>query len=350
VDSSLVFTADGLLVAFNSLLPFFSCYNQPDMRLALFGSPSFAIPTLHALREKHEVILVVTQPDKPAGRGNKLTSPPLAEEAKKLGLRLEQPDKLKNNEDFHNLVRELNLEVAITAAYGKILPQRLLDIPKHGFLNVHGSLLPKYRGAAPIQWALINSESETGISIMQTEAGLDTGPVRLVKKLKIEDSDNALTLFEKLSKLGAEAMTEALELLSRGELPSIPQDDSLATHAAQLEKEDGRIRWQESATQIFNRFRGVIAYPGSWTMFKGDVLKVHDLQVLPPLPRGVGGMNTRTTNKEAGSILEISKEGVMVGTGDSAVLLETVQPASKPKMPAHDWANGYRVKVEDRLE
>jgi methionyl-tRNA formyltransferase len=321
-----------LLVAFNSLLLFFSCYNQPDMRVALLGSPSFAIPTLHALRKKHEVVLVVTQPDKPAGRGNKLTSPPLAEEAKRLGLRLEQPEKLKNNKVFHDLVHDLNLDVAITAAYGKILPQSLLDIPKHGFLNVHGSLLPKYRGAAPIQWALIDGESETGISIMQTEAGLDTGPVRLVKKLKIEDSDTALTLFDKLSRLGAEAMVEALELLEGGKLPSIPQDDSKATHAPQLEKEDGRIRWQESARQIFNRFRGVIAYPGSWTTFKGDTLKVHDIAI-------------QTSNGEAGKILNISREGVLVGTGEQAILLKTLQPASKPRMSAQDWANGYRVNI-----
>lgn len=307
------------------------------MRLALFGSPSFALPTLHALREKHEVVLVVTQPDKPVGRGHKLTSPPLAEEAKKLGLRLEQPTKLKNNEAFHDLVRDLALDIAITAAYGKILPQSLLDIPKHGFLNVHGSLLPKYRGAAPVQWALINGESETGISIMQTEAGLDTGPVRLVKKLKIEDSDNALTLFEKLSNLGAEAMVEALELLERGELPSIPQDDSKATHAAQLEKDDGRIRWGETAKQISNRFRGVFFSPGSWTTFKGDMLKVHDLTI-------------QTSKGQAGKILAISKEGVLVSAGENATLLKIVQPASKPKMSAHDWANGYRVNVGDILQ
>jgi methionyl-tRNA formyltransferase len=307
------------------------------MRLALFGSPSFAIPTLHALLEQHEVVLVVTQPDKPAGRGNKLTSPPLAEEAKKLGLRLEQPTKLKNNTEFYELMQALNLDVAITAAYGKILPQSLLDIPEHGFLNVHGSLLPKYRGAAPIQWALIDGESETGISIMQTEAGLDTGPVHLVKKIPIQESDNALTLFDKLSSLGAEAMVEALGLLCQNKLPSLPQDDSKATHAAQLEKDDGRIRWQDTAKHISDRFRGVIAYPGSWTTIKGDVLKVHDLAI-------------QKTQGQAGKTLAISKEGVLVGAGEESILLKTVQPASKPKMPVSDWANGYRIKVGDELE
>jgi methionyl-tRNA formyltransferase len=325
------------LALVSHLYPFITCYNQPHMRVALFGSPSFAVPTLHALREKRDVVLVVTQPDKPAGRGNKLTSPPLAEEAKKLGLRLEQPTKLKSNKDFHDLVRDLNLDVAITAAYGKILPQSLLDIPKHGFLNVHGSLLPKYRGAAPIQWALIDGESETGISIMQTEAGLDTGPVRLVKKLAIKETDNALTLFDKLSHLGAEAVAEALELLERGTLPSIRQDDSKASHAAQLEKDDGRIRWQESARQIFNRFRGVFLYPGSWTTFKGDTLKVHDMEM-------------RESKGQAGKILAISKEGVLVGAAEGAVLLKTVQPPSKPKMSAHDWANGYHIHVGDSFE
>ena len=165
------------------------------MRVALFGSPTFALPVLDALLARHEVVLAVAQPDKPAGRGNKVTPPPVAARARELGVRLEQPPRLRRNEAFFEVVRSLKLDVAITAAYGKILPQTLLDIPKHGFLNVHASLLPKYRGAAPIQWALINGEMETGVSIMQTEAGLDTGPVRLVKKLEIDPDDTALELF-----------------------------------------------------------------------------------------------------------------------------------------------------------
>ena len=173
------------------------------MRVALFGSPSFAVPTLQALNERHDLVLVVTQPDKPVGRGMKVSSPPTAQAAKALGFRLEQPPKLRNNKAFHALLKDLELDVAVTAAYGKILPQSLLDIPQHGFLNVHGSLLPKYRGAAPIQWAIINGETETGISIMQTEAGLDTGPVRHVERLAIKDEDTAESLFFKLAELGA---------------------------------------------------------------------------------------------------------------------------------------------------
>jgi methionyl-tRNA formyltransferase len=307
------------------------------MRLAVFGSPNFAIPTLSRLKEKHDVVLVVTQPDKPVGRGMKLASPPLAEEAKTLGLRLQQPANLKNNQAFHELIQSLDLEVAVTAAYGKILPQSLLELPKHGFLNVHGSLLPNYRGAAPIQWALINGQQETGISIMQTEAGLDSGPVRYVKTLHIQDYDNTPTLFEKLSVLGATAIEEALELLQNNNLPSTPQNDAEATLAPLLIKEDGKIRWDDSSASISNRFRGVLAWPGSWTTFRNETLKVINLE-----------KGSATGN--GGRVLEVSKEGVLVATQDRCILLKTVQPPNKAKMPAYDWANGYQVKVGDVFE
>ncbi len=308
------------------------------MRVALFGSPAFALPVLDALLARHVVALVVTQPDKPAGRGHKLTPPPVAQRARELGVRLEQPERLKRNETFFALVRDLKLDVAITAAYGKILPQALLDIPKHGFLNVHASLLPKYRGAAPIQWALVNGETETGVSIMQTEAGLDTGPVRLVRKLELDPHDTAVTVFDKLSVLGAEALTEALEGLEQGDLPSCLQDDMQATHAPMLSKADGEIRWHEPAAQLYNRFRGVVAWPGSWTVYNGKTLKV------PQLSSAEADMKA-----EPGVVAAISPEGVTVGTSVGAVLLKTVQPAGKPKMTAYDWANGYGVRVGTHL-
>ncbi len=306
------------------------------LRVALFGSPSFALPTLDALHQNHELVLVVAQPDKPAGRGNKLTSPSVARRAKELGARLEQPSKLRKNEDFFSLIESLNLDVAITAAYGKILPQTLLDLPKHGFLNVHASLLPKYRGAAPIQWALMNGEKETGVSVMQTEAGLDTGPVRYVERLEIGPFDTALTLFDKLSSLGAKAMTEALDKLAQGDLPCIPQDDDQATFAPLLTKEDGEIRWNESAESIRNRFRGVFAWPGTWTVHGGKTLKVHELDV----QEGRG---------EVGEVLAVDAEGILVGAGEGVVRLKTVQPAGKARMNAHDFANGYGVKKGQSL-
>ena len=306
------------------------------MRVALFGSPGFALPTLHALNEQHEVVLVVTQPDKRFGRGLELRSPPLATAAKELGLRLEQPTRLKNNAAFHKLVEDLDLDVAVTAAYGKILPQSLLNLPGHGFLNVHASLLPKYRGAAPIQWALINGEMETGVSIMQTEAGLDTGPVRHVAKLAIEPRDTALTLFDKLAEMGAAALEEGLELLASNRLPCQPQNDNEATLAPLLTKEDGAVRWSDSAEAVVNRYRGVIAWPGTWTRFGEKTLKIHDLELIQG-------------NGRAGTVLAVSKAGVEIATGVGAVILRIVQPPNKAKMSAYDWANGYRVKEGDKL-
>ncbi len=302
------------------------------MRVALFGSPDFALPTLRALYEHHDLALVVAQPDKNAGRGMKLTPPPVAKRARELGVRLEQPTTLKRNEAFGQLLFDLGVDVAVTAAYGKILPQTLLDIPEHGFLNVHASLLPKYRGAAPIQWALINGEDETGISIMQTEAGLDTGPVRLQRRLKITDDDSAVTLFDKLSHLGADAMLEALELLEHDDLPVCPQHDDRATYAPMLSKDDGRIRWAESAEAILDRHRGVTPWPGSWTMHQNKTLKIRALA--PTSGSGTPGV-----------VLSVVPEGVSVAAGTGAVLLTRVQPAGKQAMDARDWANGYGIKA-----
>ena len=302
------------------------------LRLALFGSPTFAIPTLEALRHHHDLRLVVTQPDKPAGRGMRLTPPPAARAASRLDLELAQPKRLKGNSDFQQLLEQLELDVAITVAYGKILPEKLLAIPRHGFLNAHASLLPKYRGAAPIQWALINGESETGVTIMQTEAGLDSGPIRHVRKLAISPLDNAITLAEKLGRLSAQALLEALERLQQGRLPSKPQDDAAASYAPLLRKEDGHIDWKQSAEAIFNRFRGVIAWPGSWWLYKQRRLQVTSLRVME-------------ASGQPGKVQAIDESGVLVATGQGGILLEEVQPAGKPRMPARDWANGYGVNL-----
>jgi methionyl-tRNA formyltransferase len=305
------------------------------VRVALFGSPAFALPVLESLIRHHQLMLVVAQPDKAAGRGLKVVSPAVAVRAKELGLPLQQPATLKRNEALSALLKSLKLDVAVTAAYGKILPQSLLEIPQHGFLNVHASLLPKYRGAAPIQWALINGETETGISIMQTTAGLDTGPVRLARRLAIRD-DTAPTLAAKLAELGAAALLEALALLEAGLLPSIPQDDRLATLAPPLQKDDGRIRWEDPAGAIVNRFRGVLGWPGSWTRHRGKLLKVYALA--PVAAEG-----------EAGTVLSVDSDGVTVAAGRGAVLLSEVQPEGKARMSATAWAHGYGVKRGVRL-
>lgn len=308
------------------------------LRLAFFGSPSFAIPILEALQAKHALLLVVAQADKPAGRGYKLTPPPVAVWAKEQGIKLEQPTKLRKNTAFAELLQDLKLDAAITAAYGKILPKNLLDIPKHGFLNVHGSLLPKYRGAAPIQQVLINGESETGITIMQTDVGMDTGAIRLQKSLPIEASDDAISLFQKLSALGVVALVEALELLSHDKLPSSPQEEAQASHAAMLVKEDGRIRWQDSARAIWQRHRGVAMWPKSFTSFKGKRLGVVKLELAEDV-------NTKDHAEKHGEILALDNEGVLVQAEASVIRLLELQPAGKKAMSASDWARGYQVKT-----
>jgi methionyl-tRNA formyltransferase len=305
------------------------------MRVALFGSPAFAVPSLERLHSQHELVLVVTQPDKKAGRGLTVTSPAAATRAKELGLRLEQPARLKTNEDFANLLASLEVDVAVTAAYGKILPKTLLDIPKHGFLNVHGSLLPKYRGAAPIQWALINGDAETGITIMQTDVGMDTGDIRLVERTPIGQDDDASSLFARLAELGAEAIVKVLDLLEADSLPRTPQDDSLASHARMLTKDDGKVVWDNSARAIWNRYRGVSVWPKSWTLWQGKPLKVAALEL----------HSKHSIQAAPGEIVSVDTDGITVGTADGNICLKTLQPSGKAAMHAKDFANGYQVKV-----
>jgi len=314
----------------------------PRLRVALFGSPAFALPSLEALQREHELVLVVAQPDKPAGRGLRSQAPAAAVWATANGVELAQPDRLRGNVSFFDRLRALDLDVAVTAAYGKILPSALLAIPREGVLNVHASLLPRHRGAAPVQWALIAGDPETGVSIMQTEAGLDTGPVRHVKRTKITSDETAAALMERLSLLGAEALVEALALLQRGRLPSTPQDDAEATLAPRLSRDDGRIRWSDTRDAVIARHRGVTPWPGSWfergAAVTTDAVKVHALAASP------AGSDTVAP----GTVVAIDAAGVHVATGSGSVVLGVVQSPGRPRMPAHAWAHGARLQVGER--
>jgi methionyl-tRNA formyltransferase len=311
------------------------------LRLALFGSPDFALPTLEALRSRHDLLLVVSQDDKPVGRDRAVTAPPAASRARELGIPLLQPKRLKGNEAFEAALAELDLDVAVTAAYGKILPASLLAIPRHGILNVHASLLPRYRGAAPVQWALIEGERESGVSIMQTETGLDTGPVRHVRRRTIGADEDAGALTAALAQLGAEALLEALDLLAAGALPSVPQDDALASYAPRLGRDDGRVRWEDPASRVLGRHRGVSPRPGSWTLHRGTPLKLHDVVAAPEgAPAGT----------PPGRVLHVVGEGVLVATGEGgAVLLREVQGAGRGRTDATAWARGARLDEEAYL-
>ncbi len=303
-------------------------------KVAFFGSPEFALPVLAAIGDHFEVVLVVTQPDKPSGRGMKFSPPAVAAKALELGLNLSQPAKLKNNLEFASILRESGADVAVTCAYGKILPASLLEIPKYGFLNVHTSLLPKYRGAAPIQWAVINNETETGVTVMQTDPGMDTGAILLQQSLAISPLETVLELAPRLSSLGATMIVRALERLDS--LTPVPQDDSLATHARMLEKEDARIDWNLDAKTIFDRYRGLAGWPGSYFLFQGKRVKVLEMQ----LGRHSG---------QPGQVLEL-QNALIVAAKTGSLELQTVQPEGKPKMKALDWVRGYQVKIDTQLE
>lgn len=311
------------------------------LRVALFGSPAFALPSLERLHREHELLLVVAQPDKPAGRGMQLRSPATAQWARAHSVALEQPRRLRD-EGFLQRLRALDLDVAVTAAYGKILPDALLTLPREGVLNVHASLLPRHRGAAPVQWALIEGDHETGVSIMQTETGLDTGPLRHVLRCAIEPDESAAQLMERLALLGAEALSQALRLLTLGQLPSCPQDDALATLAPKLTREDGRIRWGAPRSALLARHRGVSPWPGSWfervTKDGGTPVKVHAVAA-----------SDRAGDGAAGTVLAIDADGVHVCAGDgAAVVLQTLQSPGRPRLPAETWARGARLEVGER--
>src|SRR5512133_3434534 len=244
------------------------------MRVVFLGTPSFAVPSLGALaRAGHEIAAVVAQPDRPAGRGQALREPATKTWARERGVPILQPEKVRDGRLAAELAA-LRPDVLAVAAYGRILGKDLLELAPHGAVNVHGSLLPRYRGAAPIQWAIANGERETGVSIMQMDEGLDTGDVLLQRPLAIAPDDTAETLAPRLAALGGAALVEALELLARGELVPVRQDASRATLAPILEKEHGRVDWTRPAAEIASRPRGFTPWPGAWTTLDGKVLKI----------------------------------------------------------------------------
>jgi methionyl-tRNA formyltransferase len=319
-----------------SQLPFATHLLPRRRRVAFFGSPAWAVPVAQALHQHHDLVLVVTQPDKPAGRGLQLTACPVAQWAEGEGLRLEKPAKIRRNEVFFQLCRELGLEAAVTAAYGKILPRELLEIPRFGFLNLHPSDLPKYRGPAPVQWTLINGETETAVSIMQTDVGMDTGPVVAKFYSPVSPHENALELSNRLRDKGIKLLLEALQNLENLDLQPQPEE---GTHAPMLEKDDGKIFWTRSALEIYNRHRGVQPWPGSWFEFGGKRVKVKTLNA----------KRQTLDAKTPGTVQQIDK-GVEVATSEGVVELLEVQPEGKKTMSASDWARGYQVQIGTRLD
>ncbi|MBQ2777863.1 MAG: methionyl-tRNA formyltransferase [Peptococcaceae bacterium] len=302
------------------------------MRVVFMGTPDFAVASLNALVDAgHEVAAVITQPDRPKGRGNKLAFPEVKERALELGLPVHQPDSVKD-EAFLELLKEYQPEVIVVVAFGRILPQTVLDFPKYGCVNVHGSLLPQYRGAAPIQRAVLDGLKETGVTTMRMDIGMDTGDMLLQAALPITDEDTTGTMFDKLAELGGRLLIDTLAGLEAGTIVPQKQDDSKATHAARILKEDEVIHWDDSAEKIFCQIRGLSPAPGAYTLWEGQRLKLWKSRI-----------NSRETGKQPGSVVEIGKDYLLVQTGKGCLEILELQPAGKKAMPAKAFANGAGV-------
>lgn len=309
------------------------------MNIVFMGTPAFAVPSLEALlKEGYQIVGVVTQPDRPQGRKKVLTPTPVKEAALKHGLPVLQPQRMRAPEAVEELAA-LKPDLIVTAAYGQILPKAVLDLPKYGCLNVHGSLLPKYRGGAPIQRSIINGEQETGITLMYMAEGLDTGDMIAKSVVPIEDEDTAGSIFDKLSVAGAELLIEQLPLILAGKAERIPQNDSESTYAPNLSREDERIDWSASSREIFNRVRGLVPFSGGFTTWDGEVFKVWS--VANPSQSGKGASSS---GQAPGTVLELSPEGIEVKTGDGSVLLTRVQPAGKKAMESSEFIRGGVMK------
>jgi methionyl-tRNA formyltransferase len=308
------------------------------MKLVFCGTPAFAVPVLEAvIAAGHEVALVVTQPDRAAGRGLEVHLSPVKVTALKHGIEVVQPEKIKNNLELRERLEKIAPDAILVVAYGRIIPQWMLELPRFGNINLHGSLLPKYRGAAPIQWAVANGETVTGVTTMVLEAGLDTGPMLLARSVPVAEQETAEDLFVSLAAIGAELMVQTLAGLEDGSVKPVEQDHSLATLAPILTREDGLIDFARTAKQSYDRWRGFQPWPGAHTTLRGKKLIVHRMKIADGVSVAPGE-------------LLVDGERLIVGCGEGTALeLVEVQMEAKKRMGAAGFLRGYQVKSGERL-
>jgi methionyl-tRNA formyltransferase len=313
------------------------------VKIVFFGTPEPAAQVLKTLIEaKQEIAGVVTQPDRPVGRGQKIVFSAVKEVALKAALPLEQPESVKNNKVFQAWLESVKPDLCVVVAYGKILPKEILDIPKHGFINLHASLLPKYRGAAPIQWALLKGEKETGVSIFQLVEALDAGPVAAQAKVAISDDDDYVTLSKKIFAAACPLLIQVLHDIKTDKVKYVPQDEAEVTLASSFMKESGEIDWRKSAGEIHNRIRALANWPTAHTFFHGKRLKLFKSSVYP--------LDLETRAKQPGQVIEIIRnEGILVATGQGDLLLLELQLEGKKRMKARDFVIGHDVKLGETL-
>lgn len=303
------------------------------MRLIFMGTPDFAVGTLEALIEAgHEVALVVTQPDKPRGRSKKLQYPPVKEAALAHNIEVFQPKRVREAESIEYL-KKYQPDCIVVVAFGQILPKEILEMPKYCCVNVHASLLPKYRGAAPIQWAVIDGEKESGVTIMQMDEGLDTGDMLAKAIVPLDEKETGGSLFDKLSEAGGRLCVETLAKLEKGEITPEKQGESPTAYASMLDKKMGNIDWNKSAVVIERLVRGLNPWPSAYTHLDGKTLKIWACDVLPQ----------SASKGESGEILEVTKDAIHVQTGDGILVLREIQLAGKARMDAGAFLRGYKV-------
>lgn len=309
------------------------------MNIVFFGSDSFAVPSLKALLNTGQKIpCVITQPDKKKGRHLTLAETPVKTVAKEAGLKIYQPQ-LVNISEAIKWLKDLAPDLLVVIAYGQILSAEILEIPKIISLNIHASLLPKYRGAAPINWAIIKGEKTTGISIIKMTEKLDAGPIILQKTLEIREDDTSATLEDKLSKNAADSLIDSLEFIRNNNYQLTPQDEGKVSFAPKLKKEDGLIHWHKTAREIHNLVRGILSWPIAFTYYNGKLLKIYKTEVYPQTDISIS----------PGEILEISKNGVNVSTGKDSLMIRELQIEGKRKMTVAEFIAGHRIRMGEML-
>ena len=310
------------------------------MKIVFMGTPDFAAVALKSLIEAgHEITMVITQPDKEKGRGKGIAESDVKVVAKEYGLPIYQPVRIKNEESvkyLEDFMKKDPADVFVVAAFGQILPKSILDMPRLGCFNIHASLLPKYRGAAPIQWSIIDGEPETGVTIMKMDEGLDTGDMVAVSRVKIESNETGGSLFDKLAKEGGDLMVKTLPLIERGEVTCTKQNDEESTYAKMLSKDMGRLDFTKTATELERLIRGCNPWPGTFTSLNGRNLKIWE-----------AGVSDK--NGAPGEIIDVNKDTFTIGCSEGGLVVRSLQIEGKKRMPAHDFMLGVKINLGDKL-
>jgi methionyl-tRNA formyltransferase len=318
-----------------------------QLKIVFCGTPAFALPTFRQLlgQSDFQIQGVVTQPDRPRGRGQAMASSPVKDAALAAGIPVFQPEKIRAEEGLEYF-RALAPDVVVIIAYGQIIPQRLIDIPRLGWINLHGSLLPKYRGAAPIHWAVANGETRTGLTTMRIDAGLDTGPLLLKYETRIGLDETSPELYERLAEAGAPLMVDTLRGLENGSLSATPQDGSLATVAPPLKKEDGKIDWSFAAQKIYDRLRGFKPWPGTFSSFRG---KACQLWGKPAAEADSAGSGRALSGAAPGSLFAVGHRLFAACGGATVLEIESIRIEGKKRMAIRDFLNGAHLKAGERF-